>query len=97
LAHHAPHLNQGSDWVSQMLQHLVGMHYIKGLIIELERIHISRLELDVARAACVTLPSRLGYYGWFPVDSDHCARRDPRGKVGRDRSRAAADIQQGHP
>jgi hypothetical protein len=74
----------------------MGVGHVDRLIVESERVRIPRPELDVPCCARIEESSGLGNHGVFPVDAGHPPWRHAGSQVNRDRSRAAANVQQVH-
>ena len=92
----ASHLDQGCDRVGEVLQDLVGVYHVEGLILELQRLHVGGLELNIARAAFFQHVDGLDDDRRFPIYSDCRSGRDPRSQVDGDRAGSASNIQQAH-
>ncbi len=75
----------------------MGVDHVEGVVGQVERVHVSDDEVDVAHAAPLELdPGQVEGLGGGLQRGDP-ARRDERGEVGGDGAGPAADVEQAHP
>jgi len=93
-ARHAAHLAQRGHGVREVLQHLVRVHDVERVVLELQRVRVTDLEAHVRRALLGRVLGGDGQHGGGPVDTHDVTRGDAGREVHRDGARAAAHVEQ---
>ena len=93
---HASHLAERADRILQVLEHLVRVHDVERVVVDVERVQIGGAELGVGRPLAFALGERGFDRGGRDIDSEHGRRRDPCGQVERDGAGPAADVENRH-
>lgn len=94
---HAPHLRQGCDRVTQVLQHLVSVDDIEAVVGIAEVVDVADLEGDVDGAPVVRRSACLLEWSLYPVHADRLTGSDEISQVEGDRAGSTADVEQPLP